>query len=115
MKRTRDSYLHALHNEYDVKGTGEVFASQPLAVNRSSLIRTDKRLREEIYTISTNYRYRVIVIMSATERETEREMNCVKLYQSNRRSIYSLMINETSRAIQVSKFNEDVVLRFISR
>lgn len=53
--------------------------------------------------------------MSATERETEREMNCVKLYQSNRRSIYSLMINETSRAIQVSKFNEDVVLRFISR
>lgn len=52
MKRTRDKYLHALHNEYGVKGTSEVFAFQPLAVNLSSLIRTDKRLREEIYTIS---------------------------------------------------------------
>lgn len=51
VKRTRDKYLHALHNVYDDKGTGEESASQPLAVNRSSLIRTNKRLREETYTI----------------------------------------------------------------
>lgn len=74
VKRTRDKYLHALHNVYDDKGTGEESASQPLAVNRSSLIRTNKRLREETYTIGVrrNYRYGVIIKISATRGERDK-------------------------------------------